>query len=215
MMKNPAYTHQALASHRPVAASRPVCGAFLCGAFLCLALCMPPLVAMAQTASVSSSRIAATEERIKGVFLYKFLSYVEWPLRAFARDDAPYIIGIMNADNIADELSKISAGRKLNGRAVIIKKLRAEDSLNEIHVLFIGGPQTDRMRQSIKQAQRQPLLVVTEASDALAQGSMINFRVVDDRVRFEISVEAAEKAGLKISSRLLAIAISVKKGPEQ
>jgi small-conductance mechanosensitive channel len=53
------------------------------------------------------------------------------------------------------------------------------------------------------------MLVVTEAPGALKDGSMINFQVIDDRVRFEISLLAAQRAGLELSSRLLSAAMSV------
>ncbi|RZA15560.1 MAG: YfiR family protein, partial [Proteobacteria bacterium] len=55
-----------------------------------------------------------------------------------------------------------------------------------------------------------PLLIVTEAEGALDQGSMINFRVVDGRVRFEVALDTLEEAGLKVSSRMLGVALHVR-----
>lgn len=184
-------------------------------AALCLALlCLLLSVSMAQTPSVSITE-AASEERVKAASLYKFLNYVDWPPAAFAKSDAPYVIGVVNADDIADELLKFSAGRSLKGRAVTVKKLRAGDSLNGMHVLFIGKAERARQPQWLKQSQLQPVLLVTETEGALAQGSMINFRLADDRVRFEVALDPVEKSGLKINSRMLAVALSVDKGTQQ
>ncbi len=213
-MKFPAHRLQVWTPTCPFAAWWPHCRPSVCKALLCLVLCAPSFAVVAQTSPNIGSSAASTEERVKAVFLYKFLSYVEWPPSAFAANDSPYVIGIFD-DDIADELSRISANRKLNNRALTVRKLRAGDPLNGVHVLFYGERQTDAMLHGIKQAQRQPILVVTETEGALAQGSMINFRIVDDRVRFEISVDSLEKSGLKISSRLLEVAISVTKGSKQ
>lgn len=183
-------------------------------AALCLALCSMYSVSLAQS-SAAGNDAAAIEDRVKAASLYKFLNYVEWPSASFAKSDSPYVIGVVNADDIADELSKFAAGRILNSRSVAVKRLRTGDPLNGIHVLFIGDNEKARQPQWLKQTQLQPVLTVTETEGALAQGSMINFRIVDDRVRFEVALEPAEKSGLKLNSRMLAVAISVSKGTQQ
>jgi hypothetical protein len=151
---------------------------------------------------------------VKAAFLHKFLNYVEWPPATFETSDAPYVIGIINADDVADELTRIAAAHKVNNRPVMVKRLGAADSLNGIHVLFIGKAEKARLPQLLKQSS-QYVLDVTETEGALAQGSMINFRLVDNRVRFEVSLDAVDKAGLKLSARLLAVASAVIKGAQQ
>lgn len=155
---------------------------------------------------------AIAEQHIKAASLYKFLSYVEWPPTAFSRADSPYVIGVISADVIEDDLLKIIANRNLNNRSLIIKKLNANDPLTGIHVLFIGQGEKAAQAQLLKQAQQQSILIVTETRDALAQGSMINFVTTDNRVRFEVALDTAEKAALKLSSRMLSVALSVTRG---
>jgi len=113
---------------------------------------------------------------------------------------------------IEDDLLKIIANRNLNNRSLIIKKLNANDPLTGIHVLFIGQGEKAAQAQLLKQAQQQSILIVTETRDALAQGSMINFVTTDNRVRFEVALDTAEKAALKLSSRMLSVALSVTRG---
>jgi hypothetical protein len=182
-----------------------------CGALLCLAL-LPAFSDAAGQAPADAGTVAS-EERVKAASLYRFLSYVEWPPALFDTATSPYVVGVAGADDIADELSRISAGRSVNGRTVAVRKIQAGNAPAGLHVLFVG--RAERPRPWLRQFQRQPVLLVTESEGALAQGSMINFRIVEDRVRFEVSLDPVEKSGLKISSRMLAVAISVTKEPPQ
>jgi hypothetical protein len=166
---------------------------------------------MAQTTSTGIGG-DASEERVKAAYLYRFPNYVEWPASAFAKPESPYVIAVLGDDNIVDELNRISASRMINSRPVAIKKLQGSELAAGIHLLFIGRSERSRIPQLARQAIGKPILIVTETDGALAQGSMINFRIADDRVRFEVSLDSTEKAELKLSARLLALALSVNKG---
>jgi hypothetical protein len=155
---------------------------------------------------------AAIEQHVKAASLYKFLSYVEWPATAFTKPDSPYVIGVIGAEVIEDDLLKIIVNRNVNNRPLTIKKLNVNDPLTGIHVLFIGQVGEAAQAQLLKQAQQRSILTVTETRDALAQGSMINFVISDNRVRFEVALDAVEKADLKLSSRMLSVARSVSRG---
>lgn len=180
---------------------------------LCIVLgaAMPPC--LAQT-SVLGNPAATSEGRVKAAFLFRFMGYVEWPATAFSGTDTPYVIGVLHADDIAEELTSIAAGRTVSNRPVIVKRLRENDTFNGLHVLFVGAAARSRQAQWLKSLQQQPVLLVTDTEGALAQGSMINFRLVEDRVRFEVALAPAEQAGLKFNSRMLGVALSVIKGPQ-
>ncbi len=147
---------------------------------------------------------------VKAVFLYKFLNYAEWPAAAFAQPESPYVIGVYGADEIAAELAQLAAGRTVADRPVQIRKVRRGDPLAGVHVLFVGAPENAQVAALARAARQQGILVVSEAGDGLAQGSAINLLIVDGRVRFDVAVDAAEKAGVRLSSRLLAVARSVR-----
>jgi hypothetical protein len=150
------------------------------------------------------------EQRVKAAFLYQFAAYVEWPPAAFANADAPVTIGIVSADALADELEKMVVGRTVAGRLVAVKRLRAGELPAAVHILFVGGADAGRLSKIARGG--QPVLTVTESDGALAHGSMINFVLVDRRVRFEVALDTAQKSGLRLSSRLLAVAQDVRKG---
>ncbi len=160
----------------------------------------------------AQSDTQAAEYRVKAAFLYKFGGYVEWPERAFTRPDSPIAIGVIGADTLAGELAQIVAGRTINGRPVTVRKLRRGDAVAGLHVLFVGRSDSSRLADILAAAKGQPLLTVTETEEAFESGSMINFVVVEDKVRFDVAPPPAEPGNLRISARLLAVARKVVAG---
>lgn len=155
---------------------------------------------------------AASERSIKAAFLFKFLAYVEWPALAFSAPEAPIVIGVLGADDIAAELSQITASRSANGRPVVVRRLREGESFAGLHVLYIGRSEAARVPGLVRAAQQRSILTVGDVPGGMDHGIVITFVVVDGRVRFEIAIDAAEKSGLKLSSRLLSIAQNVRSG---
>ena len=168
----------------------------------CALAALPPL-ARADGAAPS------VERSVKAAFLYRFLGYIEFP-PAQLDAGAPYVVGVIGADDIAAELTRITAGRNVNNHAVTVRVLRAGDAPGGLHLLFVGAAES--AHATLLAAQQAGVLAVTETPGALQSGSVINFRIVDDRVRFEVSLEAAEKSNVKLSSRLLSVAYAVQKG---
>ena len=154
----------------------------------------------------AQSDAQTAEYRVKAAFLYKFGGYVEWPQGVFAKPDSPIAIGVIGADALAEELARIVAGRTINGRPVTVRKLRPGEAVARLHVLFVGRSDSSRLADILAAAKGQPLLTVTESEEALELGSMINFVVVEDKVRFDIAPPPFESSNLKISARLLGVA---------
>jgi hypothetical protein len=153
-----------------------------------------------------AQRVEATEATVKAAFLYKFAGYVDWPASAFPASDATFVFGVVGNDEVAAELAKVAAGRQIGAHPVVVKRLREGEPLRGIHVIFVGRSAADRLATLIRAAQLPALLIVTETERGLEAGSAINFVVAEDRVGFEVSLDAAERNGLKISSRMLAVA---------
>ncbi|MFC5548321.1 YfiR family protein [Massilia aerilata] len=177
-------------------------------AFLLGAAALAPAV----PAAAAGAQIAASEERVQAAYLHKFLNYADWPPGAFPQPDTPYVIGVAGDDAVADELARIAAGRSVNNRGVIVKRLLPGDTVNDLHMLYVGRNERARLGQWLRQAKGRPILTVSAADGALDLGSIINFRTVDDRVRFEVSVDMAEQSGLRLNSRLFSVATNVVKG---
>jgi hypothetical protein len=173
------------------------------GGYLRVVLCFAAGMAAAATAFAQRE---ATESGVKAAFLYKFANYIEWPANAFAAPSAPLVIGVMGAEEVAAELDRIAPGRNVNGHPVTVKRLKNGESAAGVHILFVGREQGGAAA-AVRAAREQGALTVTESERGLeTTGSAINFLSGGERVAFEVSLEAAEKSGHRISSRMLAVA---------
>lgn len=152
----------------------------------------------------------ALERRVKAAFLYKFLGYADFPASAFADSAAPVTIGVIGSDEMAAELGRVVAGRQVRGRQIVVRTLREGDPA-QVHLLFIAGSDSARAARILRSASGA-LLPVTECELGLQNGSVINFRIIEERVRFDVSLDSAERNNVKLSSRLLTVANRVVKG---
>jgi hypothetical protein len=159
----------------------------------------------------------ALERRVKAAFLYKFLGYADFPAAAFADSASPVTIGVVGSDEMAAELAQVVAGRQVRGRPIVVRTLR-EGEPGQVHLLFVAGSDNARSARILRAAlassaaTSSALLPVTECELGLQYGSVINFRIIEERVRFDVSLDSAERNNVKLSSRLLTVANRVVKG---
>ena len=159
-------------------------------------------------ASHSDDAAEILERRIKAALLYRVINYVEWPQSAFASPGAPFTIAIAGADMVAAELTEFAAGRSVLNRPLNVRRLRGAESARDTHLVFVAKEEAARLG-AILRALPAHALVVTEWDNALRQGSVINFVSVDGQVRFEVSLEGAQRRHLRLSARLLSVAHEV------
>lgn len=180
----------------------------------CCALALPLLLAAAGAAPralADGFGAQVLERRIKAAFLYKFLGYAEFPAHAFIDPNGPFIIAVVGSHEMAAELARIAAGRVVAGRPILVRQVGAHEAPPPAHLLFVAGSDPARVGRVLSAAPGA-FLTVTESEGGLPHGSVINFRIVDQRVRFDVSLDAAEKKNVKLSSRLLTVANWVQKG---
>lgn len=175
------------------------------------ALLAAACLALAAAHARAQEGATVTERSIKAAFLYKFAGYVEWP--ETAAGGGPLTIGVVGSEEMAGELARITAGRAVNDRPVQVRRLASGETPSGVHVVFVGKVPGQSLDESLSALRGLPILVVTDSPGALASGSMINFTFERDRVRFEVSLPAAERSRLKLSSRLLAVAQRVQRAP--
>lgn len=166
------------------------------------------------TSSVRAADAPAgdVEYAVKAAYLYKFAGYVDWPSTSFPNATTPLTIGVVGADRLVAELARQLAGLSVGDHPVSVTPLRPSDAFNGVQILFIGREENPMLKRLLAGVEARPVLTVTEAAGALGDGSVINFVTTDNRVRFEISLVAAQRNGLKVSSRLLGVAQQVQTG---
>ncbi|HEX8606040.1 MAG TPA: YfiR family protein [Pseudoduganella sp.] len=155
------------------------------------------------------------ERQVKAAFLYRFGGFVEWPESAFVRADSPLVIGLHEADELAMPLERTVTGRTVNGRALQVVKLRKADTTGggrTPHIAFTGAQDRAAAQGLLDGCRERPILTVSDSEHVHGMGSVINFLLADERVRFEVSLKAAEAARLRISARLLSAAWRMRQG---
>jgi len=150
-------------------------------------------------------------EAVKAAYLFRFAQYVEWP---DAPSDAPFVIAVNGAEDVAVHLERLLPGMTVNNRRVIVRRISRVQELDGVHILYIGAQAFSRTRALRERAIHKPILLVTEDEDGIDGGGVINFIEVNRNLRFEISLNAADRSGLKINSALLSVAARVERRPQ-
>lgn len=171
------------------------------------------LAAALLSATASTQPAARAPERsVKAAFLYRFLSYTEFPADAFGNPAAPLVIGVVGSPAMALELARLATGRSVHQRRIMVRQFRDDEDPGVAHLLFVAGADSARVARVLRQAPAGAMLLVTECEQGLQAGSVINFRLVERQVRFDVSLAAAGRHHLVLSSRLLTVANHVSQG---
>jgi hypothetical protein len=174
-----------------------------------LLLAFAMLVAPA-TCHAQGGEVQTNERSVMAAYIYRLITYVEWPVSVFPSADAPIVIGVVNADDIATELEQVVRGRTAQDRRLQVRRVAAGEVPSGVHALFLGGEIAPRILKGAKALTERSVLTITGVEGGIDHGGVINFVRVDGRVRFEVNVGMAEKSGLRLSSRLLTVAMRVK-----
>jgi hypothetical protein len=169
-----------------------------------LALLLTLLFAPGQDAA----RAQPTAAAIKAAFLPKFARYVDWPAANAPAEGRPYQLCLIGQDPFGPLVDRFAAGEQIDGHPVAVHRM-AEPDAAACHVAFVEGRTPEETRQLLAGLHGHPVLTITDARAGSPRG-MIHFTVAGGRVRFFIDQAAAMQEGLTISSRLLALALSVR-----
>jgi hypothetical protein len=167
---------------------------------MCLALAFP---ALAQTDDASDS---SKEYLIKAGYIYNFPKLMEWPSNAFPQADSPIVVGVLGTDPFGGTLDKILQGQKANGRSFVVKHLKWGMDIRDCNILFVASSETAHLDEILHTVKGQPILTIGETPGFAQRGGIVNFVLEDDKVRFEVNLDAAKQANINISSRLLQLA---------
>ncbi|MDP2052909.1 MAG: YfiR family protein [Acidobacteriota bacterium] len=148
------------------------------------------------------------EQRLKAAFVFRFPQFVTWPPASTTGRNTVEIC-VTAAPATADALRDLTSGESLNGRPFVVRENPSVQSLGSCHVLMVTARPD---RAVMARAAALPILTVGDSETFLDDGGIIQLRLVDRRVRFEISLPAAARAGITLSSQLLRLAAGVRGG---
>lgn len=173
-----------------------------------LAVALSLLAAGPSMASVGDT---TSEYQVKAAFLLNFSSFVGWPSTAFSSPAEPLVLGIFAKDPFNGALDQMAKTKTLYGRPLVVRVLSDPSALRTCHIVFLPASQMRDADHVVAALAGLSILTVGEVSGFAERGVMINFVIEDHHVRFEVNLSAAERGHLKLSSKLLQLAILVGK----
>jgi hypothetical protein len=143
---------------------------------------------------------------VKAAFLYNFGRYVEWPKKAFAGKDAPFVIGIFGENPFGTVLDRIAKTKTVQDRRIEVRTIDSLDDLADCHILFIPNSiAVEQQQRIIKKLRKKPILLVGEIPKFIDLGGGVDFFLDGNHVRFEINVDAVVVKKMQIDAKLLRI----------
>jgi hypothetical protein len=166
---------------------------------LCVAQVIAPVTAWAQGDSVD-------EYRLKAAMLYHLTQFVEWPSSVYSDSHAPILLCVLGQDPFANSLTSTFPRETGSGRPMLIRHLEADTEISGCQILYVSSSERRTVAHIFSTLVGSSILTVGEMTQFAARGGIIQFSLEDQSVHFNINIDAASRARLKISSKLLALA---------
>jgi hypothetical protein len=150
------------------------------------------------------------EYRVKLAFLYNFAQFVQWPTDTFHNSGAPLTICVAGDNPFQGEIEQSLRGRTVGGHPVEVMKLNPDADPHGCQMIFVRAAEMKVAPRILANSKGSSTLTVGEARGFAEHGGMINLTREENRLRFEVNIDAAAQSRLKISSKLLSLAKIVK-----
>ncbi len=157
------------------------------------------------------------EYDVKAAFLYNFAKFVDWPEGALPDQHSAIRVGVLGRENdpFGLALERAVSGKLINGHDLQIIHTQSLAKLKTCQIVFVSSSEEERLPEIILSLRGTSALTVGDSEDFAPRGGAIQFTIEDDKIRFTINVDAAERAHLKLSSKLLSLAKVIHDGAEQ
>ena len=147
------------------------------------------LLGVASQANAQDSS-ESSEYLVKAGFIYNFAKLVEWPATAFAQPDSPIVIGILGTDPFGPIIDRVLDGKKVNGRGLVVKRLKSLNDVKDCHIVFVTSSEVARSIEAIRLAKNMPVLTIGEIPGFAKHGGIINrraFAEIPPRVEYDLT----------------------------
>jgi hypothetical protein len=168
--------------------------------------------ALALAVAISSGSVSAetaTAPALKAAFLYHFAKFAEWPSDVL-EVGAPIVFCVVQDANVAKALEEATAGRRAGGHALVVRRLDLEGAIRSCHVLYASVPDARRAARLLDTLEDTPVLSVSDFGTFAQMGGVAHLFVENGRMRFAVNLDTVNRIRLRLSSRLLDLAVIVK-----
>jgi uncharacterized protein DUF4154 len=150
------------------------------------------------------------EHEVEASFVYTVAKFVDWPAGTFNAPGDPLVFAILGDDPIEEPLQRTVAGKSVGGHPVQVIRVKGEGDLLPCHVLFVGRSESARVDEVIARLGNSSVLTVGEFDRFAQRGGVLRLLLDQNMVRFEVNVDAAARAHLQISSKILKLGTIVR-----
>jgi hypothetical protein len=150
------------------------------------------------------------EYQVKAAFLYTFAKFVEWPPESFPSPSAAITICVLGEDPFGTFLDDAVRGKTIGDRPIVVSRMADLPAGRDCKILFIAASERRRMPAMLAAVASAGLLTVGNTAEFAALGGVIGLQLDGERIRLSVNLMAADKAKLRISSRVLSLATIVK-----
>jgi hypothetical protein len=164
-------------------------------------------------AIVNADQQKPGEYQVKALFLYNFLNFVDWPADSSIHSSPTINVCVIGNDPFEDALDDIR-NETVKGKKLAIRFYRPFDETEGCHLLFIPASEKNHTGHILRSVREANILTVADTAEMARQGAVIGFFIEQKKVRFAINIEAARRAGLRISAKLLKLAKIIKASEE-
>lgn len=137
--------------------------------------------------------------RFHKVFFYSFTKYIEWPEE---KKKGEFVIAVLGNSEITPLLKEMAEIKKVGDRNIKVVQIETVSQGDYYHILFVPSDQNQNFSAIKNAVNNKPCLLVTESEGMARNGSMINFKDVGGKLRFEVNTNKLESSGLKMSQEL-------------
>lgn len=162
------------------------------------------MLAACSPANVSAEEYAQEEYQVKAAFLYNFARFTSWP----EHSSSTFKLCILGDDPFSETLDTLT-GKEVHNEILAITRIDQPSALDGCELVYISATYSEELDEVIALLREQAILTVSDIDAFIDHGGIIGFRIIDNKIRFEINTSAAARAGLSISSRLLSLASRV------
>ena len=161
--------------------------------------------------NTNAEQISSREYMIKAAFLYNFAKFIEWPPKTFEDSKSPVRLCVLGKNPFGIALESIE-GKTIHGRKLIIEQLNSTKEIKICHMLFISESEKKQLDYILNNIKDLNVLTIGDTENFARLGVIINLTMAKKKIRFKINLDAANRAGLKISSKLLKLANIIQEG---
>lgn len=154
----------------------------------------------------SAQTSVAIEYQVKAVFIFNFTQFVEWPATSFSTENSPLVIGVLGENTFDSYLEETVKGESVNGHPLVVQYYKNITDIKTCHVLFINPSETNVIDTILSSLKGSNVLTITNNYDKSKQEEVIRFFIRNHKTGFQINPDAAKKANLNMSSKLLNVA---------